>query len=563
MSEQHNSVDAIIIGAGFSGLYQLHTLRDQLNLSTMVLEAGTDLGGTWFWNRYPGARCDSESYSYCYMFSEEIYKEWSWSERYPGPQEIRNYLDFVAKKLELRSHIKFNTLVTSAHFIEETNQWELTTKNGEIYRATYLITGIGCISSANIPNIPGLKNFKGEWYHTGNWPHEQVSFENKRIGQIGTGSTGIQAAPVIAETAGHLHVFQRTPNYSVPARNAPLTDDWKEHVHKNFKEIKQVVQSTPNGFPYRISTTKVFEQSENERQIAYEKAWQKGGLQFRATYQDITTNKKANDTAAEFLKNKIRTVVRDKETAESLATIDYPYAGKRPPIDTNYFETFNKDNVSLINLKKESIVKITENGIQTTERHIPLDMIIFATGFDAITGKFFEMDIQGRNGISLKETWKEGPKTYLGLQTPGFPNLFTITGPGSPSVLCNMPVAIEQHVEWITHCIEHMRNNKIDTCEASQEAADKWVEHVNEAANATLLVTVPHSWYLGANVVGKPRIFMPYAGGMDRYRALCEDAVKNHYAGFIMNSKNSTNHSKNNLTDHNFDAAKKITTPGI
>ena len=247
----------------------------------------------------------------------------------------------------------------------------------------------------------------------------------------------------------------------------------------------------------------------------------KGGLQFRATYQDLTTNKEANDTAAEFLKKKIRTIVQDEETAEALATIDYPYAGKRPPIDTNYFETFNRDNVSLVNLKKESIVKITEDGIQTTTRHIPLDMIVFATGFDAITGKFFEMDIRGRNGLSLKEAWKEGPKTYLGLQTPGFPNLFTITGPGSPSVLCNMPVPIEQHVEWITQCVEHMRRNEIDTCEASQEAADEWVEHVNEAANATLLVTVPHSWYLGANVEGKPRIFMPYAGGMTRYRVLC------------------------------------------
>ncbi len=563
MSGQNNSFDAIIIGAGFSGLYQLHALRDELKLNTLTIESGGDLGGTWFWNRYPGARCDSESHSYCYMFSEEIYKEWEWSERYPGPKEIRSYLNFVAEKLNLRRNILFNTLVTKARFIESNNKWEVTTQEGDIYHATYLITGIGCISSANIPNIPGLEDFKGKWYHTGNWPHEDVSFKNKRVGQIGTGSTGIQAAPEIAETAGHLHVFQRTPNYSVPARNAPLSEAFKKQVHDSYEEIKKTVRSTPNGHPFKISEKNVFETSEEERKKIYEEAWKKGGLQFRATYQDLTTNKKANDTAADFLKDKIKTIVRDKTTAQALANIDYPYAGKRPPIDTNYFETFNRENVTLVDLKRETIVKITEGGIQTSARHIPLDMIVFATGFDAITGKFLEMDIQGRNGLKLSEAWKEGPKTYLGLQTPGFPNMFSITGPGSPSVLCNMPVPIEQHVEWITDCISHMRQEGIDTCEASQDAANEWVNHVNEAANATLLVSVPHSWYLGANVEGKPRVFMPYAGGMTRYRALCDDVVKNNYAGFVMLSKNSSNSIKKNGPKHNFDITKKITTPGI
>jgi cation diffusion facilitator CzcD-associated flavoprotein CzcO len=563
MFDQNNSFDAIIIGAGFSGLYQLHALRDQLKLNTLTIESGADLGGTWFWNRYPGARCDSESHSYCYMFSEEIYKEWEWSERYPGPKEIRSYLNFVADKLNLKKDIKFNTLVTKARFIESDNKWELTTEGGETYRATYLITGIGCISSANIPSIPGLQDFQGKWYHTGNWPHEEVSFENKRVGQIGTGSTGIQAAPEIAKTAGHLHVFQRTPNYSVPARNAPLSDVFKKQFHDDYEEIKEAVRSTPNGHPFRISETKVFEHNESERKKVYEDAWSKGGLQFRATYQDLTTNKEANDTAADFLREKIKTIVHDKKTADSLSDINYPYAGKRPPIDTNYFETFNRDNVSLVDLKKESIVKITEDGIETSARHIPLDIIVFATGFDAITGKFMEMDIQGRNELKLSEAWKEGPKTYLGLQTPGFPNLFSITGPGSPSVLCNMPVPIEQHVEWITNCIEHMRKNNIDTCEASEEAANEWVAHVNEAANATLLVTVPHSWYLGANVEGKPRVFMPYAGGMVRYRALCDDVVKHNYAGFVMTSKNESEHNGKNDIKHNFDITKKITTPGI
>ena len=563
MLDQLKSYDAIIVGAGFSGLYQLHSLRDQLGLDTLVLETGSDLGGTWFWKRYPGARCDSESHSYCYMFSEAIYKEWEWSERYPGPNEIRSYLTFVSKKLDLRKNIKFNTSVEKAHFIEDANQWEITTANGLVCRSTYIITAIGCISSANIPNIPGLEDFTGDWYHTGKWPHENVSFKDKRVGQIGTGSTGIQAAPVIAETAGHLHVFQRTPNYSVPARNAPLTKDFKEYVRDNYEEIKDLVQSTPNGHPFRISTSKVFDSNEDERKKVYEDAWEKGGLQFRATYQDLTTDKKANDTAADFLKSKIKSVVRDKKTAEALSDIDYPYAGKRPPIDTNYFETFNKENVSLVDVKKESILKITKDGIQTNERHIPLDIIVFATGFDAITGKFFEMDIRGRNGVKLKDVWREGPKTYLGLQTPGFPNLFTITGPGSPSVLCNMPPCIEQHVEWISQCLEYMRANHIDTCEADESAATEWVKHVNEAAEATLLVTVPHSWYLGANVEGKPRVFMPYAGGMNRYRALCSDVVKKQYVGFKMKSKSNVINAVTLNKNQTFDVTNKIKTPGI
>ena len=537
MDKDQNKLDAIIIGAGFSGLYQLHALRDQLDLNVTVFEAGSDLGGTWFWNRYPGARCDSESHSYCYMFSEEIYKEWSWSERYPGPTEIRSYLEFVAHKLDLRKDIVFNTVVTHAHFIEESEEWEVTTNDGNIQRAQFLITAIGCISTANIPDIPGLESFEGEWYHTGNWPKDDVSFDNKRVGQIGTGSTGIQAAPVIAKNAQQLVVFQRTANYSVPARNAPLSKEFKQYVHENFEEIKETVQSTPNGHPFRISTTKVFEETEAQRKARYEAAWEKGGLQFRATYQDLVTNKKANDTAANFLKNKIKAIINDPETAESLSNIDHPYAGKRPPIDTDYFETFNRDNVRLIDLKKHPISRITRQGIEIEGEQIPLDVIVFATGFDAMTGKFFEIDIIGRDNVTLKEAWAEGPSTFLGLQTPGFPNLFSVTGPGSPSVLCNMPVAIEQHVEWITECISFMMNNNVKTCEADHDAARHWGNHVNDTANQTLLPTVKHSWYLGANIKGKPRVFMPYAGGMARYREICEDIAKERYPGFKMMTK--------------------------
>lgn len=561
MSKKVQKIDALVIGAGFSGLYQLHLLRDQLGLNTTVVETGADLGGTWYWNRYPGARCDSESHSYCYLFSEELYKEWEWSERYPQPDEIRAYLNFVAKKLDLRKDILFNTKVVSAKYEAESAKWVVTTESREIFETKYLITAIGCISSANIPNIPGLDRFKGEWYHTGQWPHDGVDFRGKRVAQIGTGSTGIQAAPVIAETAKMLTVFQRTANYSVPARNGPLNAEFKAYVKKNYAELKEIIQSTPNGHPFRISSTKVFDVSEEDRQSIYEAAWEKGGLQFRASFQDLVVNKQANDTAANFLKQKIRDTVKDQETANSLAEIDHPYAAKRPPIDTHYFETFNQQHVSLVDLRKDPIVEITESGIKTESGEKQFDVIVFATGFDAITGKFFQIDIQGAEGKTLKQAWAEGPKTYLGLQTPGFPNLFTITGPGSPSVLCNMPVPIEQHAEWIRDCIAYMEKHEFISCDTDVESAEKWVAHVNEAAAATLLPTAKHSWYLGANVPGKPRVFMPYAGGMVRYRAICQDVVDKGYQGFVMKKRDDESSNKN--TSNDFSAAERINSPGV
>jgi cation diffusion facilitator CzcD-associated flavoprotein CzcO len=535
MNAAITEVDALVIGAGFSGLYQLLCLRDKLGLSVALLEKGDGVGGTWYWNRYPGARCDSESHSYCYFFSKELLEEWEWSERYPGPPEILRYLNYVADKFDLKRDIRFGSHVTAARYDAKTNRWNVETQSGKRYRTTWLVTAVGCISSANIPDIPGLQDFKGEWYHTGQWPHEGVDFSGKRVGQIGTGSTGIQAAPVIAQTAKHLTVFQRTANYSVPARNAPLDETFRKHVREHHDEIREVVQSTPNGHPFRISERKVFDLDEKQRQAVYEAAWKKGGLQFRAAFQDLLANKAANETATEFLKNKIRGIVKDPRTAQALSDIDHPYAAKRPPIDTNYFETFNRDNVTLVNLREDPIERISPNGIKTGNAEHELDVIVFATGFDAMTGTLLRLNIEGRDGLTLQQAWQSGPKTYLGLQVPGFPNLFTITGPGSPSVLCNMPVAIEQHVEWITDCIAHMREHGIDHCEAQPQATEQWVEHVNEAAKATLLPQVKHSWYLGANIPGKPRVFMPYAGGMTRYRAICEDVAAKAYAGFIMN----------------------------
>ena len=526
--------DAIVIGAGFAGLYQLHGLRDRLGLRVRVLEAGGDLGGTWYWNRYPGARCDSESHAYRYFFSRELNDEWQSTERYPGPPEIRAYLDFVAKKFDLRRDIEFGVRVTAASFDEGANRWRIETESGEQCTATYLVAAVGCLSAANVPDIPGLKDFRGNWYHTGQWPQEGVDFTGKRVGQIGTGSTGIQAAPVIAQSAAHLTVFQRTANYSVPARNAPLTPEFKRWVRDNFDEIRGIARSTVNGHAFRISERNVADVTPEEREAVYQAAWETGGLQFRATFRDLVTDRAANATAAEFLKARIRAVVKDPATAESLANIDHPYAAKRPPIDTDYFETFNRPNVSLVDLRADPIERIAAAGIRTRSKEHPLDIIVFATGFDAMTGPLLKMDIRGRAGRSLREDWKGGPETYLGLQMPGFPNLFTITGPGSPSVLTNMPVAIEQHVDWITECIGHLRRNGIETIEPSAQATRDWTATVQEAAKATVLWDAKHSWYFGANVAGKPQVFMPYAGGLARYAKLCEGVAERGYEGFVL-----------------------------
>lgn len=533
-STKSGELDALIVGAGFSGMYQLHALRDRLGLNVKVLEAGDGVGGTWYWNRYPGARCDSESHSYCYSFSEELHQQWEWTERYPGHAEIRRYLNFVADKLDLKRDIRFGTRVTSATYDEKANRWHVTTEKGERLTAKYFITAVGCLSTANVPKIPGLETFKGQWYHTGLWPHEGVDFTGKRVGMIGTGSTGVQAAPVISETAKHLTVFQRTANYSVPAHNAPLAPDFQRYVKENFREIRKTMHSTPNGHPFVIADRSVFDVTPEERQAIYEKGWQKGGLQFRAAFRDITTDKKANDTAANFIRDKIRQIVKDPKTAELLADIDHPYAAKRPPIDSNYFETFNRDNVELVDVRSAPIEEITATGVRTRDAEYDLDIIVFATGFDALTGPLLRMDIRGKAGLPLAKEWEAGPRNYLGLQVAGFPNMFTITGPGSPSVLCNMPVPIEQHVEWITDCIKYMRNEGVERIEAEPQSMDRWVQEVNAAANATLLPEAHHSWYLGANVPGKPRVFMPYAGGMAHYRKICADVAAKGYTGFTL-----------------------------
>ena len=527
-------LDAIIVGAGLSGMYQLHTLRDQLNLRVKVLEAAEGVGGTWYHNRYPGARCDSESHSYMFYFSKALVASWDWSERYPQQPEILRYMNHVADFLKLWPDMVFNTRVQSAQFDEPNNLWRVTTSQGDEWRAKYLITAVGCLSSANVPAIPGLESFTGEWAHTGAWPLDGLDMTGKRVGVVGTGSSGIQAIPVIAEQAAHLTVFQRTANYSIPARNAPLSEDFKQHVKQTADDIRQLMQETPNAHCFRIQPRSAWDVSDEERQAIYQAAWDKGGLQFRATFNDLLRDKEANDTAAEFIKHKIKQVVRDPHTAELLSDIDHPFAAKRPPIDSHYFETYNRDNVSLVDIRRHPILHIDAQGIQTSQAHFPLDVIVFATGFDAMTGSLLRMNITGREGLTLKDAWHAGPRSYLGLQVPGFPNMFTITGPGSPSVLCNLPPQIEQHVNWITDCIAYLQAHGIQQMEADTAASDDWVQQVNDAANETLLPQVRHSWYLGANVPGKPRVFMPYAGGFARYRGICDDVAAQGYKGFLL-----------------------------
>ena len=529
--------DAVVIGAGFAGLGMLRRLRDELGMSVQVYEAGDGVGGTWYWNRYPGARCDSESYVYCFSFSKELLQDWNWSGKYPEQPEILTYLNHVADRFDLRRDIQLNTRVTSAKFLEDANCWQVETDRGDHVTARFLITGIGCISTGNVPDIPGLDAFEGDWYHTGSWPHEKVDFAGKRVGVIGTGSSGVQAIPVIAEQAKHLAVFQRTPQYTIPARHENVDRRFiEEEVKPNYDEIWKKARWSKAGFPADYSEQSALDVTAEERLETYEALWEQGGTTFLyGTFNDIRTDRRANDTAAEYIRSKIREIVKDPETTEKLLPTDHPFGSKRTLIDTNYFETYNRENVELVDIRHSPIEEITAKGIRTEDEEFELDIIVFATGFDAMTGSFFKMDIRGRNDMSLKEKWSEGPKTYLGLQVAGFPNMFMITGPGSPSVLSNMPVSIEQHIEWIADFVEFLREHGIETAEADPDAETAWVSHVNEVAEPTMFM-LANSWYLGANIPGKPRVFMPYAGGVGIYREKCDEIADNGYEGFILGS---------------------------
>jgi len=529
-------LDAVIVGAGFSGLYMLYRLRDVLGLKARVFEAGDGVGGTWHWNRYPGARCDSESFYYSFSFSEELEQEWEWTSRYPEQPEILSYLNHVADRFDLRRDIQLGTRVIGASFDESTESWEVRTEAGEPVTARFLISAVGCLSAANIPEIKGLDAFEGDWYHTAAWPQQGVEFGGKRVGLIGTGSTGIQTTPVIAAQAEHLTVFQRTPNFSIPARNGPITQEAWTEIKANYRDIRRRARESLGGFPFELEDRSAMDVSDEERQAIYEQLWEEGGFKFLwGSFRDLLSDKEANDTAAEFIRGKIRETVKDPEVVALLLPTDHPYGTKRPPIDTDYYETFNRPNVKLVDVRKTPIVEATPHGLRTEGGEYELDIIVFATGFDAMTGSLLKIDIHGSGGRTLADKWAAGPRTYLGLQVAGFPNLFTITGPGSPSVMINMPVAIEQHVEWISDCIEHMRTRGLRRIEANLEAEDEWIDHVNKVADMTLYPRAD-SWYLGANIPGKKRVFMPYVGGQIEYRRRCDEVTARDYLGFELRS---------------------------
>jgi cyclohexanone monooxygenase len=530
MSNVKTEYDAVIVGAGFAGMYMLHRLRG-LGLSAVVFEAGDDIGGTWYWNRYPGARCDVESMQYSYSFSEALQQDWHWTERYASQPEILRYINFVADRLELRRDIRLKTRVTEAGYDEQAGRWTIRSDAGDVVSAQFCIMATGCLSAAKMPEIPGLGSFKGDTYHTGQWPHEGVDFAGQRVGVIGTGSSAIQSIPVIAAQAAHLHVFQRTPNFSIPARNAPLDSkaeaDWKA----DYAAMRDRARAMRSGIFYEFNDQSAVEATPAERALQYGSRWDRGGIGFTAAFNDLIFNRQANDTAADFVRGKIREIVKDPAVAETLLPHDHPLGTKRICVDTDYYQTFNRDNVTLVNLRKTPIEAITAEGIRTGDGIVALDSIVFATGFDAMTGAVLKVDIAGRAGRRLRQKWEDGPRTYLGLMTAGFPNLFLITGPGSPSVLSNMIVSIEQHVDWLTRCIDDLRRSGETVIEPTAEAEDEWVAHVNEVADRTLYPTA-NSWYVGANVPGKPRVFMPYIGGVPVYREHCDAVAAEDYAGF-------------------------------
>ena len=526
------TVDVVIVGAGFSGLYLLHRTR-AMNLSAVVFEAGTDVGGTWYWNRYPGARVDVESLAYSFSFSPELEQDYQWQERYPTQPEILKYARHVADRFDLRRDIVFRTRVAAATWDDDAKTWQVRTEHGDAVTARFLVMATGCLSSAKLPEIPGLETFKGASYQTSHWPHEGVDFTGQRVGIIGTGSSAVQSIPVIAEQAAELTVFQRTPAYSLPARNRPLRPEEIAAMKARYRDFRQEQKVSAAGVPVPAPTRSALEVSDEERDAVYEAAWESGSLvNLLSSFTDLAVNQEANDTARRWIHKKIHSIVKDPAVADDLSP-EYPFGTKRPCLDTNYYETYNRDNVHLVNLRRTPLVEVTEKGIRTSEREYEFDAIVYATGFDAMTGSLTNVDIRGRDGVSLKETWSAGPRTYLGLGSAGFPNLFMITGPGSPSVLSNMVVSIEQHVDWVAGVVEHLESQGLRTIEATREAQDAWVEHVNEIASYTLYPKA-NSWYMGANVPGKPRVFMPYAGGVGEYRKKCDDVAAKGYEGFAL-----------------------------
>jgi cation diffusion facilitator CzcD-associated flavoprotein CzcO len=530
-------VDAVVVGAGFSGMYMLKSLRDKLGLKVRVYEAGETVGGTWYWNRYPGVRCDSDSYIYCYTWDRQLLQEWEWSERYPEQPEILRYLEHVAERHDLKRDIEFSTRVTGAEFDEQAGLWTVRTDKGHTVSARWLVAAAGSLSDTNMPQFAGLERFRGKWYHSSRFPKEGVDFTGKRVAVVGTGATAVQAIPEIAQQAKHLTVFQRTANYCVPARNGKVDPELAKARKADYAGIAERIKASFFGFEYDFIPKSVLETTADEREREFDRMWDIGGFAFwLANYQDMFFDQAANELCADYLRRKIRRTVKDPAVAERLIPKGHAYGTKRQPLDTNYYETFNKDNVLLVDAQTDGgIEEITEQGIRAGGREYPFDIILFATGFDAMTGPLKALNLRGRGGCTLDREWAKGPRSYLGIAIAGFPNFFMITGPQSPSVLSNMPVSIEQHVEWVTDCIAAMRETGKTTIEATREAQDKWVAHVNEIVGGTLM-TSANSWYMSANIAGKPRAFLPYLGpaGVGGYRKTCDEVALKGYEGFAL-----------------------------
>ncbi len=530
-----DSYDVVVVGAGFAGMYMLYRLRG-LGLSAVVLEQAPDVGGTWYWNAYPGARCDIESLFYNYSFDPELKQEWQsrWPERYSRQPSILEYARHVADRYSLRRDIRFSTQVTKAAWNEQDRCWTVETGGGQRLYCRFLISAVGCLSDSQVPDVPGLDTFSGDWYHTGRWPHHDVDFAGKRVLQIGTGSSGVQAAPVIAETAAHLTVLQRTPQYSIPARNRPLTPEFAEQSFQRMHALLARLADSPaqGRLPWQMLATKnTFDDTAEEREARFEELWQLGGPLFPAGYMDTMTDLTANGEAAEFVRRKIRAIVKDPATALKLMP-SYPIGTKRQIIDSGYYEMYNRPNVSLEDIRADPIERIVPEGIMLSSgKLLEADIIVFATGFDAMTGPIFRLNIEGTGGRSIRETWQAGPLTYLGIASHGFPNLFLLTGPGSPSVLSNVIFSAEQHVNWVATLLAHLREQEIDRIEADQGAESRWTQHCTDMANLTLYPQAD-SWYLGANIPGKPRVFMPYVGGNAIYQTEIDKVADQGYAGF-------------------------------
>jgi len=528
-TEPVEQLDAIVIGAGVSGLYHLYRLQ-KLGLSAQIYEAGGGVGGTWYWNRYPGARFDSESYSYGYSFSEELLQEWDWKEHFSGQPENERYLNYVADKFDLRRHIQFDARIASAVYDEKENRWEIKTEDGRRARTRFLIAAVGILSAHYLPNIAGIDSFTGSSFHTSRWPHEPVDFRGKRVAVIGTGATAVQLITEIAKEVGHLTVFQRTPNYCAPLRNAPIDPETQKKIKASYPEIFKQCNETVGGFMHDFDPRSALEVSPQEREAFYEEIWaQPGFKKWFGNFQDIMTNREANETFAEFVRNKIRARVKDPAVAEKLCPKDHPFGSKRIPLESGYYEVYNQDNVLLVDVRETPIERVTPRGIKTSNTEYEFDVIIYATGFDAVTGELTRMDIRGEGGQQLKDKWADGPRTYLGLQTAGFPNFFIANG----AVFCNFPRCAETVAEWVSDCIGYMRKKDLKRIATTPQAEETWTEH-DLSLTAGVLFTEGNSWFMGTNIPGKKRHYLLYAGGAPKYREKCAEVAANGYEGFVL-----------------------------